>query len=317
MKTYALSFSGGGSKGAYLVGAAAELVRQRPNVLERCKVFVGSSTGAFIATKLALAAISNKRHLHEIEKIYRSVTNDDVFGPKSSNGIWLLSTQPLENLVDQYISEADWRSLIQAGKEGVVSTIFTTYSINRLSGHLASSADPLMTPEYMRRSLLASASIPLLCPPVQIGDDKFVDGCLFSYSPDQILHQIEEIDEVSEIFSFNTEASYSVTGLIGGFLSQSYRAIKSKKKGPLVKTLSRTMQPAAPSEIVKVIRSIRNCKRHRKVDDNVNSKIVRFWPEKRLPVDPLTFRQPEMSLLVDFGKEEASKSLSCLSLERD
>jgi NTE family protein len=160
----AFVLSGGGSLGAIQVGALQALMDAgvRPDVL------VGCSVGSLNATFLAVDP--RRERLDDLEALWLSLNRGDIF-PASRRSIaghlvrrdtHLYEPHGLRDLVDRLVPATDLADL------AVPVHIVTT---DLLSGQPVwwTSGDP-------RQVLVASASLPGLFPPVELGASLHVDG---------------------------------------------------------------------------------------------------------------------------------------------
>jgi NTE family protein len=160
----AFVLSGGGSLGAIQVGALQSLMDAgvRPDVL------VGCSVGSLNATFLAMDP--RRERLDDLEKLWLSLNRADIF-PASRRSIaghlvrrdtHLYEPHGLRDLVDRLVPASDIADL--AVPVHIVTTdLFNGQPVWWTSG------DP-------RQILVASASLPGLFPPVEIGGSLHVDG---------------------------------------------------------------------------------------------------------------------------------------------
>lgn len=208
-----LVLSGGGARGAYEVGVLSWVADERPQLLDRVRVVAGSSIGALNGVYLASHGMTPGavRSLADIwlglriGKVLRfSVPHLARLGV--SGGRWLLGalgrpvggifeTGAIEKLV---IEEVDWprlRRLVQEGRYFGVAVTATEIGSGRT--HVFSLHDPRRpTPRWPHDQglrayataiepahVLASASIPVLFPPVRVGDYWYTDGSLRHNTP--------------------------------------------------------------------------------------------------------------------------------------
>jgi NTE family protein len=160
----AFVLSGGGSLGAIQVGALQALMDAgvRPDLL------VGCSVGSLNATYLAVDP--RRERLDDLEKLWLSLNRGDIF-PASRRSIaghlvrrdtHLYEPHGLRDLVDKLVPTTD------LGDLAVPVHVVTT---DLLSGQPVwwTNGDP-------RQVLVASASLPGLFPPVELGGSLHVDG---------------------------------------------------------------------------------------------------------------------------------------------
>lgn len=180
MPTNALVVSGGGSRGAFAVGAI-EVLRERGVAFD---LVSGTSTGALIAPLVATDEIQLLR------TIYTSVRTEDVIRQRDPIEILLrdaiYDSNPLWSLVNSFITPERYDAVLASAVE-----IFLT-TVNLQSGDLAywnprrdgAGGGPMERRAFLR-AILASASIPVLMPPVRIreGGDQHVDGGVREIAP--------------------------------------------------------------------------------------------------------------------------------------
>jgi len=173
-----LSLSGGGQNGAFGAGFLIgwREIGRRPEF----DAVSGVSTGALLATHAFLGAPADDTVL---EKMYTTVTKDDIY---RSYGILdlalgrahsLKDTAPFRALIAKYITAETLERVAAAYNDNRFLWVGTTnidydqnwiWDMGRIAkdGHL----------ELYRNVLLASASFPIVFPPVEIDGHLFVDG---------------------------------------------------------------------------------------------------------------------------------------------
>jgi predicted acylesterase/phospholipase RssA len=179
----ALVISGGGSKGAFAVGAI-EVLRAHNITFD---LVTGTSTGALIAPLVATDEIPLLRH------IYSTVRTQDVLTRRpgvidilASDSIY--DTSPLWTLINAYITDARYQKILAAHAE------IELCSVNLQSGQVTyfnpkRGVDGKPMPrDVFNKAILASASQPVLMPSVRVptGDqfaDQFVDGGVREVTP--------------------------------------------------------------------------------------------------------------------------------------
>ena len=182
-----LALSGGGSNGAFGAGILNgwSAAGTRPIF----KIVTGISTGALIAP----FAFLGEGYDQVLKQVYTSVETKDIMKLKSfiisAKGLdSLADSSPLRELIGKYVTEMVIRSVALAHQTGRRLYIGTTdLDVGRLviwnMGAIAASNKP-EADNLFRNILLASASIPILLPPVyipvEVGDEIYeemhVDG---------------------------------------------------------------------------------------------------------------------------------------------
>jgi NTE family protein len=208
----ALVVSGGGSKGAFAVGAI-EVLRERGL---RFDVVAGTSTGALIAPLVAVDDVSLLR------EIYTTVETCDVMEARGGldilSGDALFDTRPLWKLINQHLDDARYARLVKSACEVFVCATNLQdgrcYYFNPKCGQ-----DGLpLARDTFARAILASSSQPVLMPAVRVprDGDQFVDGGVREVAPisKAILEGAEEIYAIvlSPEISARKSAAYRFVG---------------------------------------------------------------------------------------------------------
>ena len=209
-KKVALVLSGGGARGAYEVGVLSyvldDFARKRgrpPRVQILCGTSVGAINACFLAAHLG-DATNGVRRLIDLWTSFR-LSECLRFGPKQVLGLprlvlggrsatGLFDVAPMVRII---AGEVAWRAIhdsLQHGHLEVLSISATEVVSGRTviftqtgpEGSLPTTAPPRTV---LRRTVigplhaLASASIPLLFPPVRIGRELFMDGGVRQNTP--------------------------------------------------------------------------------------------------------------------------------------
>jgi predicted acylesterase/phospholipase RssA len=181
-----LALSGGGADGAFGAGVLAGWTKRgkRPEF----EVVTGVSAGAIIAP-FAFLGPSEDDTLHTIWTQYKQ---DQVVTPEIFSGLLggpaLASTEPLQNLIAQYVDRRFLDRIAAQYKRGRILLVLTTNldaqrPVVWNMGEIALNGSPEAT-ELFRKVILASAAIPAAFPPVKIEveaggkdyDELHVDG---------------------------------------------------------------------------------------------------------------------------------------------
>ena len=200
--SYGIVMSGGGARGAYEVGVLDYLYREFPQRVGRMPhfdVISGTSVGA--VNSAALAATSNDPatgmmlladvwlgqslsdvlhfNLRQATRLYRVWLGGGV-------GAGIFDPRPLAKLISHRIP---WRQLVRNLKSQKIQALTvsatnvrtgrSTVYIDRASGVKLprSGARVVIQPTHiLPQHVLASAAMPLVFPPVRIGNDYFCDG---------------------------------------------------------------------------------------------------------------------------------------------
>jgi len=172
-----LSLSGGGQNGAF--GAGFLIGWRESGRRPEFDVVGGVSTGALLATHALLGTPADDAVL---EALYTGVTREDIYTGRGITGLLsgtdsLKDTAPLRALVAKYITAETLQRVAAAYDDNRLLFVGTTnidYAQTWVwNMSLIAKAGEL---ELYRDVLLASASFPIVFPPVEIEGHLFVDG---------------------------------------------------------------------------------------------------------------------------------------------
>jgi hypothetical protein len=172
-----LSISGGGQNGAF--GAGFLVGWRESGRRPEFDVVGGVSTGALLATHALLGTPADDAIL---EELYTGVTKDDIYTGRGITGLLsgtdsLKDTAPLRALIAKYITAETLERVAAAYDNNrllVVGTTNIDYGQTWVwNMSLIAKAGDL---DLYRNVLLASASFPIVFPPVEIEGHLFVDG---------------------------------------------------------------------------------------------------------------------------------------------
>jgi len=172
-----LSLSGGGQNGAF--GAGFLLGWRESGRRPEFDVVGGVSTGALLATHAFLGTPADDAIL---EQMYTQITKDDIY---KDRGIFSLAfgadslkdTAPLHAMLVKYVTAETLKRVAEAYDDNRMLFVGTTnldYNQTWIwNMTLIAKAGDL---ELYRKVLMASASFPIVFPPVEIDGHLFVDG---------------------------------------------------------------------------------------------------------------------------------------------
>jgi hypothetical protein len=172
-----LSLSGGGQNGAF--GAGFLIGWRESGQRPAFDVVGGVSTGALLATHALLGTPSDDAIL---EELYTGISKDEVYMGRGITGLLsgadsLKDTAPLRALIAKYITAETLERVAAAYDNNRVLVVGTTnidYGQTWVwNMSLIAKAGDL---ELYQKVLLASASFPIVFPPVEIEGHLFVDG---------------------------------------------------------------------------------------------------------------------------------------------
>lgn len=206
-RSIGLVLSGGGARGAYEAGVLLHVAEKRPELLERIRVVTGTSVGAVNAAFLASHGLTVDS-VRALAGLWRGLQVDSllqidqrgmtrmisaggrrVLGrPTSSPVIGVFDVAGISRLVTEEIDWHGLRSVVRSGRLSAVGIAATDVGTGRT--HFFVDHSDAIEPRWPRGEdapvpirvhlgpahVLASAAIPLLFPPIQIGDRWYVDG---------------------------------------------------------------------------------------------------------------------------------------------
>jgi len=194
--TTALVISGGGSKGAFAVGALQYLVQQNLAF----DIYAGTSTGSLVVAMGAIGELALLEHEYTTVRT-RDVLGDATLDELDQNGYYF-TTIPLYERLKAQVTDARYAALAALPAKVFVATVSLEQGrpvYFQFSG--APGTAPALGGQVVRipdramalRALLASCSEPVFMPtvPIRIPTDAdpvqtFVDGGVLEYSPLQI-----------------------------------------------------------------------------------------------------------------------------------
>jgi len=330
-KYLALAFSGGGSKGAYIIGALKKLDDVN-NVLSRTRVVYGTSTGALIAAKIgAHLADPLGGHLEELETIYRSVETDNILHPHiESDSLWkmiynreifkifkvpsLCDSKPLLDLIEHHVDDKIWQAIVNLGNK-----IYDPIEIGFVVTSASTGHPRVITnrthrdPKVLKKAVLASASIPILMPAVDVFDDgtKYVDGCLAAFNPVDLIHYSEFSSDINKAIAIST-SDYEGSGLtmLNDLLFLIGKRIGFTAPGStvrIIRILNRLGMGSSfiPPFVTKWLDNKNKVKEILRIPVQESKfTVLHYHPKSPLLSNPFVFKQPEMSKMIDHAYEE-------------
>lgn len=213
---FALALGGGGARAAYQVGVLRALAREFPDL--HVPLLTGVSAGAINVTHLANHTGSFREKVDDLAELWRTLSFDDVFAVSAPALIWQVSrvgmrlsiglppgisrasgmvdTKPLRSFLSQKLGTENGPLMgvaknIVEGKLAALALTALNYhtgetitfvegkSIEGWERPLRKGINTRLTVDHV----MASAALPLLFPPVRIGDDWFGDGGIRLVAP--------------------------------------------------------------------------------------------------------------------------------------
>ena len=211
--TVGLVLTGGGARSAYQVGVLLALAELLPRARNPFQIIVGTSAGAVAAGVLAAEAHHWRRAVAGLERVWANFRSSQVFHVDArhmlragshwvlaliSGGLVLspprsmLDNTPLRELLGVHVDCAGIRRSIARGHLRAFALCSTSYNTGRSVafydgidsiGDWARVQRMGCRTELSLDHLMASAAIPLLFPPIKIGEEYFGDGAMRQVHP--------------------------------------------------------------------------------------------------------------------------------------
>ncbi|KYG65611.1 alpha/beta hydrolase [Bdellovibrio bacteriovorus] len=216
MSRLGLVLSGGGARGAYQAGVLAAIahIAQKIHVRDPFQIYSGVSAGAINVGMLAATSDDFVTSATRLADSWRDIDSDQIFYADfmalSRGGLqWmtelslgsskkdqalrsLLSTQPLHGYLSQKCHFEEIEKKIKKGTLHAVGISALEYESISTVTFFQGAKDLHPWERGMHRSerailgpehIMASSAIPLLFPPIKIGERYYGDGCIRNQSP--------------------------------------------------------------------------------------------------------------------------------------
>ena len=208
-----LVLTGGGSRSAYQVGVLRALAEICPGGRNPFQIIVGTSAGAVSASVLAAEASHWRQAVVGLEEVWANFRAEQVFRVDSSHMLrsgfhWALSllsgglllsppksmldNSPLRELLSGRVDFSGVRKNIERGHLKALALCSTSYATGQ-SVAFYDGRDNLRDWSRVQRvgrratltldHLMASVAIPMLFPPMQLGEEHFGDGAMRQLNP--------------------------------------------------------------------------------------------------------------------------------------
>ncbi|QJW90474.1 hypothetical protein HNV11_14345 [Spirosoma taeanense] len=203
MAKTALVISGGGSKGAFAVGALS-FIHQNVKAIDQFDLYCGTSTGSLIVPLAALGELAL------LKQIYTTTKQTDVLimgGIANLIGnVSLHDATPLKRLIETHLTDSRFTNLKASTKPVFLATVclqterLVYFTMQAANATLDYDTERILNVVDLRRAMLASACQPVFMQPVEwrpgaVPVRQFVDGGLHELTPLQaaIDHGAEKI----------------------------------------------------------------------------------------------------------------------------
>ncbi len=337
---YALTLSGGGSKGAYTAGVLQFLAEVRK--LRDFRAIYGTSTGALAGAAFSVfAATGDIQYLANLLHIYRTVKQTDVLRIRHSlaqsiggevgsllaaviaGDVSINDATPLKKLIDRFIPKKAWEILIQAGQRSDPLEVgFCTVNLKTAESIVVTNRSH-PDPEVLANALWASAAQPVLMQPVDVFGDKdthWIDGGLRDYNPIGKLFESEVVDEsVSAIISVNLDnpkpqAAKKDLNDVGAIFLRTLEVLVGSVLGSDIRNaqlwnvilkVKEFLPTSQWKEFVKQLPPDVKKFTQSKLNNKNYLPILRVIPQRPITQSSLEFKQPQMKKLVNRGFKEA------------
>lgn len=296
-----LALSGGAANGAYGAGLLNgwTIHGNRPVFT----IVTGISTGAIIAPFAFLGSDYDA----QLKEFYTKYSTKDILRSRPA------SAQPLENLINHYVTEQLLKDIAVQYKNGRRLYVGTTnLDAQRLviwdMGKIALAQDEKAL-KLFRKIILASASFPIAFPPVYLNaeadgktyDEMHVDGgvtkqVFFLYDV------LQGIDEIAKQQGQDlSKRHYRIYIIRNGYANAVWREVPDQ----LSEIAKRSLDTMINAQSVGDIYQLYVFARASKGDFN-----LAYIPETHIPQDKELFDPKEMKALYDLGYKEASAGYS-------
>jgi predicted acylesterase/phospholipase RssA len=197
----ALVISGGGSKGAFAMGALDYILAERNPHFD---LVAGTSTGSLISPFVVAEQEGGVSYppFSVAKNAYLTLKTEDFVKPRGAmaiarGAISVFDTAPLKGTIDQLLDADIYNSVSRAGAAGVNMFLATVCLQTGAIVHFYTGPPPkapsntrvetLTSHAHMKQAALASANQPVLMPPVSIKDSsgktcQYVDGGVREYA---------------------------------------------------------------------------------------------------------------------------------------
>lgn len=249
-----LAISGGGPRGAYGAGLLAGWTESdtRPEFTIVTGVSVGALTAPF--------AFLGPDFDDELETVYTTYYTDDLVHLSANWRDSFASSNPLKKVIAKYVNDEMLSALAVEYRKGRRVYIITTnldasrpvmWDLGAIA--VSGSSNAL---QLIRDVILASASIPVLMPPVDIGvevngehyDEMHVDGGVSS----QVMFYPPEVDLRLINKKLGTKGRPTIYVIRNGYINAPYKAVKRKLVPIMAKSFQSLIQAQGVGDLYRI-----------------------------------------------------------------
>jgi predicted patatin/cPLA2 family phospholipase len=249
-----LAISGGGPRGAYGAGLLAGWTESnsRPEFTIVTGVSVGALTAPF--------AFLGSDYDDELETLYTTYYTDDLIHLKANWRDSFASSNQLKKVIAKYVNDEMLSALAVEYRKGRrVYIITTNLDASRPMmwdlGAIVESGSPKAL-QLIRDVILASASIPVLMPPVDIGvevngeyyDEMHVDGGVSS----QVMFYPPEVDLRLINKKLGTKGRPTIYVIRNGYIHAPYKPVKRKLIPIMAKSFESLIQAQGVGDLYRI-----------------------------------------------------------------
>ena len=329
MSKKALVISGGGSKGAFAVGAVDYLVNTKKIDFD---MVAGTSTGSLISPMVVAGQIT------QLVNVYTSVKTSDIITPipvvtAFTKETSIFNVDPLKSIIKKIVTDEVANKVLNSDKQvfiaaGCLQTRNLTYFQTGPKAKTTEGADlyQIQNADELRNAMLGSADQPVLMPPVEVipGADpirEYVDGGTRAIAPNEVtivngateLYSIildpEAYKPINEPYDNILKILLRTIDLFTAQITQDDVQLAQVTNGSIdyLMALKEKVQKKfdlTPEELEALFTE--------DLPENpfAETPLVKLFiirPDEELPTDGLNFDPPTMAYMMELGRNKAEK----------
>lgn len=314
----ALVVSGGGSKGAFAVGAI-ELLREKKIKFD---IVAGTSTGSLIAPLVVTDEIEFLRGVYTRVRTEDIIRKRDIAEILTHDSIY--DSNPLWSLLNTILDNERYQKIIKSRVEMFITTVnLQEGGIEYWNQHTSGEGGGKLDRNTLLRAILASACQPVLMPNVRIkeGGNQYTDGGVRECAPLSIavdngatdLYSIvlspEKRDPSNETYIFVVKTFLRFLDLILTEVTEndiSKAVLYNKAVVYMDKLQKKAKNMLTKDQMNKLFDDPKN------PNPFADKKLLNLYiirPSEELPTSGLEFRPITMSQMVGMGRKAAEEAL--------